>query len=170
MALRTIHKFPDPVLKKRSKEVKEINQAILKLLDDMAETMYGANGVGLAAPQVGENLRLIVVDADREKRGEHVYKLINPRILVREGTTESEEGCLSLPDLVIKVERADRIVVEALLPDGSLTRIDAEDLLSVALQHEIDHLDAVLLTDRLSNLKRNRYRERRLREETEARA
>jgi peptide deformylase len=73
MALRTIHKFPDPVLKKRSKEVKEINQAILKLLDDMAETMYGANGVGLAAPQVGENLRLIVVDAVREKRGEHVY-------------------------------------------------------------------------------------------------
>jgi peptide deformylase len=165
MALRTIRTFPDPVLKKRSKEVKEINKHVLDLLDDMAETMYGANGVGLAASQVGENLRLMVVDADRENRGKHTYKLINPKIILRQGTIESEEGCLSLPDLTIKVERAEKVVVEAVLPDGSPIRIDADDFLSIALQHEIDHLDGILLVDRLSSLKRNLYRKKRLREE-----
>jgi peptide deformylase len=165
MSVRAIHTFPDPVLKKKSKEVAQIDKDILKLLDDMAETMYGANGVGLAAPQVGENLRLIVVDADRENRGRHIYKLINPRIVHSEGTIESEEGCLSVPDLVIKVERAEKVSVEAILPDGSPTCIQAEDLFSIALQHEIDHLDGTLLTDRLSSLKRNLYREKRLREE-----
>ncbi len=164
MAARKIRTFPDPILKKRSLPVLQVTSDIQKLLDDMAETMYAANGVGLAAPQVGHLLRLIVVDADREHRGEHVYKLINPRIVERRGTVEYEEGCLSLPDLVVKVSRSKEVKVEAMLPDGSTILIDADNLFSIALQHEIDHLDGILLTDRLSSLKRSRYRQKRLKE------
>jgi peptide deformylase len=169
MALRTIRTFPDPVLKKKSAPVDRITADIVGLLDDMAETMYAANGVGLAAPQVGHSVRAIVVDADREHRGEYVHKLINPRIVDRRGTIEFEEGCLSLPDLVVKVTRAKEVRVEAMLPDGSTTVIEADDLFSIALQHEIDHLDGILLTDRLSSLKRNRYKQKRLKELEEAR-
>ncbi len=170
MSLRTIRKFPDPILKRKAKEVNEIDVTVARLLDDMAETMYAANGVGLAGPQVGECLRVIVVDADVENRGKSPLKLVNPRIVRSEGRRESEEGCLSLPDLVVKVERAEKVVVEALLPDGSETRIDAEGFLSVVLQHEIDHLDGILLIDHLSPLKRNLYRQKRLKEEEELRA
>lgn len=169
MALRTIRTFPDPVLKKKSVPVDRITADIVRLLDDMAETMYAANGVGLAAPQVGNAVRAIVVDADREHRGEYVYKLINPRIVESRGMIEFEEGCLSLPDLVVKVTRSKEVKVEAMLPDGSTTVIDADDLFSIALQHEIDHLDGILLTDRLSSLKRNRYKQKRLKEIEETR-
>jgi peptide deformylase len=129
--------------------------------------MYANNGVGLAAPQVGETLRLIVLDVHQGENGGQLLKLINPRITEKEGKRKSEEGCLSLPGLIVEVDRAEKVVVEALGPDGNEKRIEAEGLLSVALQHEIDHLDGVLLVDRLSVLRRNLYQKRRLREETE---
>jgi peptide deformylase len=134
----------------------------------MAEAMYASNGVGLAASQVGESLRLIVLDVNREENGSELLKLVNPTITERSGRIESEEGCLSLPDLVVEVDRDEKVVVEALLPDGTPTRIEAEGLLSIALQHEIDHLDGILLVDRLSSLRRNLYLKKRLKEESSA--
>ncbi len=165
MAARTIRTYPDPVLQRVSPPVETIDAEIVRLLEDMAETMYLNNGIGLAAPQVGVNLRVIVVDVREEGGGRGLLKLVNPRIVDRSGTTKTEEGCLSLPDLTVEVERSAQVIVEALLPDGAPTTLQAEGLLSVCLQHEIDHLDGVLLVDRLSSLRRRLYRKRRLKEE-----
>ncbi|MEW6442694.1 MAG: peptide deformylase [bacterium] len=167
MALLRIRTYPDPVLKEVCAPVQTIDDRIRRLLQDMAETMYAANGVGLAAPQVGERFRIIVVDAHREDRGSHLLKLVNPVIKERSGRVPSSEGCLSLPDLTVELERDEKVVVEALLPDGSPARIEADGLLSIALQHEIDHLDGVLLVDRLSSLRRNLYLKRRIKEKEE---
>jgi len=164
MSILKIHTYPDPVLKVQSEKVQKVNEEVCRLLDDMAETMYLNNGIGLAAPQVGEKLRLIVLDVERGETGDTLLKLINPRIVERRGKTKSEEGCLSLPDLLVEVERSETVTVEALLPDGKETRIEAEGLLGICLQHEIDHLDGVLLVDRLSSLRRSLYAKKRLKE------
>lgn len=165
MSVRQIRTYPDPVLRGLSQRVPRITEAVCRLLDDMAETMYLNNGIGLAAPQVGEKLRLVVVDVQRGEKGNTLLKLINPRIVERQGKTKGEEGCLSLPDLLVEVDRAETVTVEAHLPDGTETRIQAEGLLGICLQHEIDHLDGVLLVDRLSSLRRSLYTRKRSKEE-----
>lgn len=164
MALLDIRTYPDPVLKKLSKPVETLDERVRNLFQDMAETMYANNGVGLAAPQVGVNLRMIVVDANRGEEGNQLLKLVNPRITYTEGNRKSEEGCLSLPELVVEVDRFEKVMIEALLLNGDPVKVEAEGLLSIALQHEIDHLDGILLVDRLSSLRRNLYHKKRLRE------
>jgi len=168
MASLTIRTYPDPVLKERCRPLEEGSQEdVADILRDMAETMYLNRGVGLAAPQVGMGLRLIVVDVGQERDGGELLKLVNPRITQTEGKRKSEEGCLSLPGLMVELDRYDKVTVEALDPAGTPQRIEADGLLSVALQHEIDHLDGILLVDRLSSLRRSLYLKRRLREEEE---
>ena len=165
MSSLTIRAYPDPVLKGKSTPVETITDEVRRLLDDMAETMYLNNGIGLAAPQIGESSRLIVVDVQRGEEGDTLLKLVNPRIVEKQGETKSEEGCLSCPDLLVEVNRFETVTVEALLPDGKETRIEAEGLLAICLQHEIDHLDGVLLVDRLSSLRRSLYHKKRVKEE-----
>ena len=148
MAIRKILTGSHPVLRSKSSAVKKINQAVLKLLEDMAETMYEYKGVGLAAPQIGINRRLLVLDPGEER----LMKLINPRLVEMEGTEAGPEGCLSLPGLYGEVPRAASVVVEALDPAGKPLRIEAEGFLARILQHEIDHLEGTLFIDRAVRL------------------
>lgn len=145
MALRIIRKAGDPVLREAAKEVRKITPVLKVLLDDMVETMYSVQGVGLAAPQVGVGKRVIVVDV-RDENG--LLKMINPVITGREGRETDVEGCLSFPGIQGEVERDHRIVLRALDPEGKEMEICASGLLARALQHEIDHLDGVLFVDR----------------------
>lgn len=159
MAILEILTYPNTFLKKTAQPVEKIDAAVRTLVADMADTMYQAPGVGLAATQVGSDLRIIVYDpkADQENRPYQV--LINPRILSTEGSFISEdEGCLSVPEFRADVERAEKTVVEGLDMDGNLVTIEADGLLSVIFQHEIDHLDGVLFIDRISRLKREMYK------------
>jgi peptide deformylase len=153
MAVREIRLLGDPVLRQKAEPVAEVDDEIRHLIADMFETMYDADGVGLAAPQVGVSLRVIVVDP----RDESVppFALVNPEIVERaEEVERGEEGCLSIPGLREIVERSARVVVEGLDRDGLPRRIEAEGLVARILQHEIDHLDGILFIDRLSPLKR----------------
>ena len=158
MALLRIRKFPDDVLKRPARPVENINGELNSLLDSMAQTMYAAPGVGLAAPQVGESKRIIVLDTDHEEPGKHLLKLINPRVVEAEGKIIWEEGCLSVIDYSAEVERAAKVLVRAWTPEQKEIEIEAEELLAVALQHEIDHLDGKLFIDRISRIKRELYR------------
>ena len=158
MALLRIRKFPDDVLKRPAGPVENINGELNSLLDSMAQTMYAAPGVGLAAPQVGESKRIIVLDTDHEEPGKHLLKLINPRVVEAEGKIIWEEGCLSVIDYSAEVERAAKVLVRAWTPEQKEIEIEAEELLAVALQHEIDHLDGKLFIDRISRIKRELYR------------
>lgn len=146
MALRRIRKEGDEILRKKSREVDQVNDRILELLEDMAETMYENNGVGLAAPQVGVLKRVIVVDTEG---GEGLHKLINPRIVHEEGEQCWAEGCLSVPGVYGEVKRPQKVIVEALNEKGEKIRITGEGLLAVALCHEIDHLDGILFKDKV---------------------
>jgi peptide deformylase len=157
MAILPIVKYPDQILKTKASEVDEINSEIKTMLSNMAETMYDAPGIGLAGPQIGTSLRLCVVDVgDDEATGRigRLYKLVNPEIVSKEGRIKYEEGCLSIPGIHEFVERASKIVVKAKNEDGESVTIEAEGLLAICLQHEIDHLDGILFTDRLTGLKR----------------
>jgi peptide deformylase len=160
MALRRILKFPSPELKKDARAVSEIDGRIDEVLRDMTDTMYAAPGVGLAAPQVGVSERMIVVDVDTENPGQHLLKLINPVIVGREGTILWEEGCLSVVDYTAEVKRSAQILMKAWTLDQQEVEIEADGLLAVALQHELDHLDGKLFIDRLSALKRDSYTRR----------
>ncbi len=142
MAVRVIVKEPDPILRQVSKEVQKITPNIHKLLDDMAETMYDAGGVGLAAVQVGVLKRVIVIDV-----GEGLIELINPVITSKEGEQVGPEGCLSIPGVVGEVKRAMRVTVEGLNRHGEKIVINGEGYLARAIQHEVDHLNGVLFTD-----------------------
>ena len=144
MSIRLIVKEPDPVLREVAKEVTKFNSNLKKILKDMAETMYDANGVGLAAPQIGISKRMIVVDVGDESG---LIEMVNPVILEREGEQVGPEGCLSIPNLNGDVLRADRIVVQGQDSDGHTFTVEATDYLSRAFQHEIDHLNGVLFTD-----------------------
>lgn len=161
MALLEIKKYPEVVLKERASSVLDIDRGILKLIDDMIETMYAAPGIGLAAPQVGVSKRIIVIDVS-VKEGEKtpLIVLINPEIVSTEGEIDSEEGCLSLPGYITTVKRAERVIVKGLNRDGKEIKIEGEGLLSRALQHEIDHLDGILLIDRISRIKREFFKKR----------
>ncbi|HVA77669.1 MAG TPA: peptide deformylase [Candidatus Binataceae bacterium] len=158
MALLRIRKFPDESLKQVAEPIENIDGAINSLIDSMAQTMYAAPGVGLAAPQVGESRRIVVLDTDHDEPGKNLLKLINPRIVEAEGTVIWEEGCLSVIDYTADVERAARVLVRAWTPEQKEIEIEADDLLAVALQHEIDHLDGKLFIDRISRIKRELYR------------
>lgn len=145
MALRKIkHYKVDKVLRKKSRPVDRIDDRIIMLLEDMAETMYEADGVGLAAPQVGVLRRIVVIDI-----GEGPIELINPEKIVEEGEQLTIEGCLSVPGLSGKVKRPTKVIVEALNRHGEKFRIEGNDLLATALCHEIDHLDGVLYIDKV---------------------
>jgi peptide deformylase len=144
MSIRLIVKHPDPVLRERAQEVTKFNANLHKLLDDMAETMYDADGVGLAAPQVGILKRVIVVDAGDEQG---LIELVNPEIVLREGEQLGPEGCLSIPGLQGDVRRAQKVVVKGQDRNGNPVQYEGTDLLARAFQHEVDHLNGVLFID-----------------------
>ncbi len=145
MALMRIRVDEDPVLRRKSSKIERMDPTILQLMDDMAETMYKAPGIGLAAPQVGVNLRVIVVDVGEESG---LLKMANPKIVETEGMCMMTEGCLSVPGLLGDVERPEKIIVKAMGPEGKYFRMEAEGMLARCLQHEIDHLDGILYTDK----------------------
>lgn len=158
---RPILRYGVPVLHTPAAPVGDITQAVEQLIDDMVDTMHAAPGVGLAAPQVGESLRLCVVDLSVGQRASDLHVLINPTLVSMEGMQLHEEGCLSVPGIEATVVRPARVVVRALDRQGHARDIDAEGLLARALQHEIDHLDGVLFVDRLRPMYR-RAIERRI--------
>ena len=161
MAILEILKYPEPILSKVAAPVKNLSDKITELISDMLETMYAAPGVGLAAPQVGVSQRIIVMDVDHENPGKQIYKLVNPVITRSEGEIVWEEGCLSVVDYTAEVRRAAQVEVVAVDEKEKPVKIEAEGLLAVALQHEIDHLDGKLFIDRISRLKRDLYTRRR---------
>ena len=156
MAILDILNYPDPRLHTVAKPVKEVNAAIRRLIDDMRETMYDAPGIGLAATQVDVPLRLIVIDTSETR--DQLLVLINPEVVESEGTQVCEEGCLSVPGIFDKVERAESVVVRYLDLEGVERKIDADGLLAVCLQHEIDHLDGKVFVEHLSLLKQTRIK------------
>jgi len=150
-----IVKFPDPILQRPSAPVTEFDDELRKLVADMFESMYAAQGIGLAAPQIGIAKRLTVIDLSNKKEPKDKVVLINPEITLQEGKQLEEEGCLSLPEIREKVSRAAKVKVKAQDVTGEWFEIEGEELLARAMQHEIDHLDGVLFIDRLSRLKRD---------------
>ena len=156
MTILKILTYPNPRLYKIAKSVDEINKCHQDLIKNMAHTMYEFNGIGLAAPQVDFHERIIVIDVTEEKN--NLMVLINPDILERTGSQEYQEGCLSVPQIFEKVERFEKIKVRALDQDGKYFEFVADGLLSVCIQHEIDHLDGKVFVDYLSTLKRNRIK------------
>ncbi|WP_018076646.1 peptide deformylase [Thiobacillus denitrificans] len=156
MARLDILHYPDARLHTVAKPVQAVDARIRKLIDDMAETMYAAPGIGLAATQVNVHERVVVIDISETHDELRVF--INPEIVAQSGREESEEGCLSVPGIFDKVERAERVTVRALDRDGKLFEIEAEGLLAVCIQHEMDHLMGKVFVDYLSNLKRNRIK------------
>lgn len=161
MALLEILEFPDPRLRTVAKPISQVDDGIRKLADDMLETMYEAPGIGLAATQVNVHKRLIVIDISEEKNQPMV--LINPEYEVLEGKQEYDEGCLSVPGYYETVERAQKILLKALDRHGNPYEIECDGLLSVCVQHEIDHLDGKLFVDHISKLKRERIRSKLVR-------
>ena len=154
MALRSILKYPDPRLNTVAEPVIEIDQQIRRLVDDMAQTMYAAPGVGLAATQVDVHKRVIVLDVSEAK--DQLLVLIDPEILESSGETECEEGCLSVPGVFDKVKRAEHVRVAALDVNGDRFELDASTVLAVCIQHEMDHLKGIVFVEYLSMLKQQR--------------
>ncbi len=167
MALLPILTYPDPRLREKARPVDAIDAALRQLADDMAQTMYAAKGIGLAATQVGVVRRLLVMDVSAER--DQLLVLVNPRVAARDGSQVCEEGCLSVPEIFEDVERAQRVTVSYLDLQGAARQMDVDGLLAVCVQHEIDHLDGKLFVDYLSPLKQNRLRkkaDKRQRDET----
>jgi peptide deformylase len=158
MAHLTILHYPDERLRTVARPVEKVDDAVRALIDAMFETMYDAPGIGLAATQVDRHIRLIVIDVSDNKDEPRVF--INPEILMREGVEQMDEGCLSVPGIYERVERADRIRVRALDREGEPFELETDGLLAVCIQHEIDHLDGKLFVDYLSGLKRQRIRKK----------
>ena len=158
MSLLTILTYPEPILRKRARPVETIDGNIEKLVEDMADTMYAAPGIGLAAPQVGESLRIITVDVTEEREG--LIVLINPEIISWEGECAGEEGCLSIPDFKEVIPRKKKVVIRGLDISGKEMKIPAEGILAISFQHEIDHLDGMVIVDRISGLKRDLFKKK----------
>ena len=158
MAVLEILHFPDPRLRTKAQPVGKVDESIRRVVDDMLETMYAAPGIGLAATQVNVPWRLLVLDVSEDRSAPRCF--INPQIVARDGDEEMEEGCLSVPGVYDRVRRAERIRVRALDRDGQPFELDADGLLAVCIQHEIDHLDGKLFVDYLSTLKRQRIRKK----------
>lgn len=168
MARLTILHFPDPRLRITAKPLAAVTDATRRLMADMLETMYAAEGIGLAATQVGVDQRVIVVDVSEDRDEPQCYA--NPEILSQEGTERSQEGCLSVPGYYDEVTRAERVRVRALDRDGKPVEFETGGLLAVCIQHEIDHLNGKLFVDYLSELKRQRIRKKLEKEQREERA
>ena len=158
MAILNILKYPDPRLHTVATPVDKVDDKVRKLIDDMAQTMYDAPGIGLAATQVDVHRQIIVMDISEERNDLKVF--INPRLTKTEGSAENEEGCLSVPGVFDQVTRAEKITVQALDRDGNSFTLDAKDLLGVCIQHEMDHLKGKVFVEYLSPLKQNRIRTR----------
>lgn len=156
MALLPILNYPDPRLHTVAKPVAEFNADLKRLVQDMRDTMYDAPGIGLAATQVDRHIQVIVIDASKEQND--LLVLINPKILTQSGTQTYEEGCLSVPGIYETVTRAEKITVEAQNAEGKTFTLEAEGLLSVCIQHEMDHLKGKVFVEYLSPLKRNRIK------------
>ncbi|HXN32327.1 MAG TPA: peptide deformylase [Polyangiaceae bacterium] len=154
MAVRSILHYPDPRLREAGKRVESLTDELRRLIDDMAETMYAAPGVGLAATQVGESWQVFVVDCAAEGEASDLRIFVNPEIVSKEGTLTFDEGCLSFPGAREEVERAEKVRVRAQDREGTWFELEAEGLLAVAIQHEYDHLHGVLMIDRLGPLKK----------------
>ncbi len=168
MAKLTILEYPDPRLRTRAQPVAVVDEAVRQLVDDLLETMYAAKGIGLAATQVDVHRRVLVTDVSPDRTEPRVF--INAQIIEREGSTEAEEGCLSVPGIYDTLRaRSERVRVRALGRDGEPFEIEADGLLAVCIQHELDHLEGKLFVDYLSELKRNRIR-RKLEKERKERA
>lgn len=169
MAILPIRIYPDPVLRVKCPEVTEFDAALRKLAADMIETMHAAPGIGLAAPQVGVEKRIAVVDLSVGEDRSQVHVLVNPKIVFKEGMESDVEGCLSLPGINDKVDRPLRVTVKAQDLDGKPVELQAEDWLARALCHEIDHLEGILFVDHLRGLRKERVRRqlRRLAAESE---
>ncbi len=161
MSILKIYQYPEKVLRKETKPITIFDEELTKLTEDMAQTMWDAPGVGLAAPQVGKSLKLIVVDVseDRENDRQHMV-LINPEIIDHDGMQTDEEGCLSVPDLTAKVDRYQKVTVHYKDLQGVNHELEAHDRFAVVLQHEIDHLNGILFIDHLSPLKRSLYKKK----------
>ncbi|MBX2813009.1 MAG: peptide deformylase [Myxococcales bacterium] len=176
MALLDILTYPDPRLKNRAETVASVDDSVRRLIDDMFETMYQAEGVGLAAPQVGVLKRVIVLDCGDRSGSEGIAPLppvqpiavVNPVVESSEGCVAWQEGCLSVPGYTDEVERSARVIVTGLNREGEPLSIEAEQLLAVCLQHEIDHLEGTLFVDRLSRLKQTMVKKRLKRKSVEA--
>ena len=164
MAVLEILKYPHPLLKKRCKKVEEVNEEVRDLIQNMVDTMYEANGIGLAACQIGVPLKVIVLDVSPIDPQQGLFAMANPEIISEEGEIDHEEGCLSVPDCIQKVKRKERIFVKGLSPEGEEIKVKGEGILGFALQHEIDHLNGILILDQMSGLKREIYR-RKLKKE-----
>lgn len=162
MALLDILHYPEPLLKQRSQPISEFDDELRQLAENMAETMYDAPGVGLAAPQVGVLKRLIVLDCSSADEPADLILAVNPEIIAREGESLEEEGCLSVPGFFANVKRAARVRMRYQDVGGRTLERDAEGLLAVCVQHEIDHLEGILFVDRLSPLKRSMFRKKYL--------
>lgn len=157
MSVLEIVLHPDPVLRAKAEAITEVTPEILTLLDDMLDTMYHAEGIGLAAPQIGISKRIVVIDVEKEEgQPGNPLKLINPEIISSADTrTILDEGCLSLPEMRVEVERPDKVRFRYMDINGKTQEMDADDLLAKCIQHEIDHLDGKLIFDYLSSLKRD---------------
>ena len=168
MATREIKKYPDQVLKKKAEPVKEFDDGLQTLIDDMIETMYAAPGLGLAANQVGVLKQVLVIDVgpgeEEETEESSLMVLVNPEITFMEGQNDSEEGCLSIPDYTTIVRRAEKVKVKCLDRHGEPLEIEGEGLLAKAIQHEIDHLNGILFVDRIGRIKKEFFKKRYARE------
>ncbi len=160
MSLRTIFQYPAPILRQKAKEINTFDNTLSTLIEDMAETMYDAPGIGLAAPQIGESIQLLVVHTSAEPDQHEHMAILNPKIIASEGSQIDEEGCLSVPDLTANVKRHKKITLSFQDPEGNNMELVAEDRFAVVLQHEIDHLNGILFIDHLSSLKRNLYKKK----------
>ncbi len=160
MSIRTILEFPNPILRLQAKPITVFNEGLAELVQDMTETMYDAPGIGLAAPQIGESIQLLIVDVAKLEKEQKVLVMINPRIIGHEGTQIDEEGCLSVIDLTANVKRYQKVTVSFQDLNGEPKELTAEDRFAVVLQHEIDHLHGILFIDHLSVLKRTLYKKK----------
>jgi len=161
MSILKIYEYPDSVLRKETENISVFDENLAKIVEDMAETMYDAPGIGLAAPQIGQSIKLIVVDITVAIDGEKDFMaMVNPKIIAHEGTQLDEEGCLSVPELTANVKRYKGITVSYQDLEGQVKEISAEDRFGVVLQHEIDHLNGILFLDHLSSLKRSLYKKK----------
>jgi peptide deformylase len=153
--IHEVVKYPDPILAQRGERVTEFTPELAQLVEEMFDSMYAAQGIGLAAPQIGISKQITVIDVSFKERPEDKLVLINPEVLDRKGKQVEEEGCLSLPEIRAKVERAEWVKVRAQNEKGEFFEVEGEELLARALLHEIDHLHGVLFIDRISRLKRD---------------
>lgn len=160
MSLMKIYHYPEPVLAQKAEPIADVDDSIRQLAIDMAETMYAAPGVGLAAPQVGVSQRLIVLDCSGGEEAPNLISAINPEIVATEGESFEEEGCLSVPGYYCKIKRKAEVTVRYLDLDGAEQSLTTDGLLAVAFQHEIDHLNGVLFVDHLSSLKRSLFKKK----------